>query len=43
MICSQTPQTLITKTLLINIVKVMFIFKLNSLIYDCYSMQEKDN
>lgn len=36
MICSQTPQTLITKTLLINNVIDMFIFKLNSLIYVCY-------
>lgn len=43
MICSQTPQTLITKTLLINIVKDMFIFELNSLIYVCYYIQKKGN
>lgn len=43
MICSQTPQTLITKTSLINNVKDMFIFKLNSLIYVCNYIQEKVN
>lgn len=43
MICTQTLQTLITKTLLINNVKDMFIFRLNSLIYVCYYIQVKGN